>query len=240
MIPITSTQSTSIDIMPNSMQVRSIAFLNREGAAFLAAGDFDTASNMFFHGLELLSIEGGLQASPEVASAYLAQSFPFDDSRAMRPHAPACRLSSIAKDDSSYFVYTNPLLLHPDISLASDCSIHCAAVLLFNMALAFHQRGRLADYRALLRARRLYEMCLEMITRTTCELLCTNVHVAAINNKAHIQFECSDTGDAKSTLHELLIVLSSKFSKPQFEELEIEKFYLNIFFLNTTNMAGAA
>ena len=228
------------------MQIRAVAYLNQEGAALLAAGDLDTAITIFSHAIELLTQSRGFEAAPEIALAFWSKSLPFD---AQTPsvsrrcsHSQQARdlLVDSSKDDGSYFVYSNPLVFHSDIAMAADSAVNCASVVLFNMALAWHQRGRLADSRALLRARILYDMSLQMVAKMSSNYNCANVTVAAINNKAHIHFECSDVGNAKTTLYDLLALLSQKNCKPPFEELEIEKFYMNILFLNATTMAGAA
>lgn len=227
--------------MPSNItRIQSVARLNREGASYLVAGELDTALGIFLHALETLTHTDGFHAAPDIALAFWEKSFPFDRTAAQPNAQTASLLANTNKDDGSYFVYSNPLVFHPDIAFATDCTINCSAVVLFNMALAFHQKGRLADSRALLRGRKLYDMSLQMVAKMSCQMACSNIRVAAINNKAHIHFECSDVRDAKTTLHNLLVILSSKHTKPPFEDLEIEKFYMNILFLNATTMAGAA
>ena len=138
--------------MSSCRHIRSVAYLNQEASAFLVSGDLDTAINIYFHALEMLGQARAFDNAPEIALSCWNQSFPFDR-RVLRPQSLQARdlLAKNTNDDGSYFVYANPLVFPPDIALNPDCAINCSAVVLFNLALAFHQRGRLADSCALLR-----------------------------------------------------------------------------------------
>ena len=235
-------------LSPECMLIRDGAYWNREGATQLITGNLDTAIDRLMDGLETLSLAGGFHASPAIANAYATRSFPFDRQSPSSPlrslafqHPLPPQLPSNDCDDGSFFVYSNPFIFHPVTVDTPEYATNCTAVVLFNLALAWHQRGRRADSRALYRARSLYEMSLALVASMSCREACANLNVAATNNKAHVHFEVSDVGDAKNTLHALLTILgTNKSSPPPFGELEIEKFYMNILHLNGSTLAGAA
>lgn len=220
--------------------IRNAAYLNRDGATLLVAGDLNMAVDRLFDALDTLMQAGGFLPAPTVAVAYMSRSFPFEI------EVPGSRRSSASSpnnecDDGSYFVYGNPFVFHPILVDTPEYAANCVAVVLFNLGLALHQRGRQADSRALYRARSMYDMSLALVATMSCQAACSNLKVAATNNKAHVQFEVSDVRDAKSTLHSLLNILSTtKTNPPPFEEVEIEKFYMNILHLNASTLAGAA
>lgn len=233
-------------LSPLCMLIRDAAYWNREGATHLINGNLDAAVDRLMDALETLSLAGGLLPSLPIAVAYASRSFPFDKD-APSPASPHPSqqfppLSSISSDcdDGSFFVYSNPFIFHPILVDTPEYATNCAAVVLFNLGLALHQRGRRAHSRALYRSRSLYDMSLTLVSTMSCQAACANLSVAATNNKAHVHFEVSDVGDAKNTLHALLNILGTKDSPPPFGETEIEKFYMNILHLNGSTLAGAA
>lgn len=231
-------------LSPQCMLIRDAALWNRDGAGRLIAGDVNNAIDSLFNALEVLVHAGGLYQDNEIAEAFASRSFPFereDSSRRSQvlQQFPDPSTSSDC-DDGSFFVYSNPFIFHPIMVETPEYATNCAAVVLFNLALALHQRGRRANSRSLYRARSLYNMSLALVATMACQDACANLSVAATNNKAHVHFEVSDVGDARSTLHALLNILGTKSSPPPFGETEIEKFYMNILHLNGSTLAAAA
>ena len=227
--------------------IRNAAYFNREGATKIIIGDLDEAIELLFDALETLALAGGLLPSQAILSSYYSRSFPFDqDVPRFSPHRSLQHTShstsrcNIDCDDGAYFVYNNPFIFHPVALDTPDYATNCASVVLFNLGLALHQRGQKADSRSLYRARSMYEMSLELVATMSCQAACANLRVAGTNNKAHVQFEVSDVGDAKNTLHALLNILGTKSTPPPFEDVEIEKFYMNILYLSGSTLAGAA
>jgi hypothetical protein len=227
--------------------IRNAAFFNREGATKIITGDLDGAIERLFDALETLALAGGLLPSQAILSAYYSRSFPFEqDMPRFKPQSPEQKpLHNLPRcnvdcDDGAYFVYSNPFVFHPIAVDTPEYATNCASVVLFNLGLALHQRGRKADSRSLYRARSMYEMSLQLVATMSCQAACANLKVAGTNNKAHVQFEVSDVGDAKNTLHTLLNILGTKSSPPPFDDVEIEKFYMNILHLSGSTLAGAA
>lgn len=226
--------------------IRNAAYLNREGATRLVMGDLETAIARLFQALETIFQAGGFEASPSIASDYMAQSFPFERRApcslpSQMRHKQVHKLSDTS-EDGSFFVYSNPFIFHPVVTDVPDYATNCAAVCLFNLALAFHQRGRLADSQALSRAQTLYDMSLTLVGQMPCQAACANLKMAGTNNKAHVLFEVSEALDAKITLQALLAILTAckASNPPPFGEVEIEKFYMNILYMNGSTLAGAA
>ena len=80
------------------------------------------------------------------------------------------------------------------------------------------------------------------VAQMPCQAACANLKLAGTSNKAHVQFEISETQDAKTTLQDLLTILtvSKTATPPPFPDQEIEKFYVNILYMNSATLAGAA
>lgn len=232
-------------LSPHCMLIRDAAYWNREGATRLITGELDVAADRLMDALETLSLAGGFLTTPSIATAYASRSFPFDKEPAspLRSHQytqPHPIPPPDDCDDGSFFVYSNPFIFHPVMVESPEYATNCAAVVLFNLGLAMHQRGRRADSLALYRARSLYDMSLALVSTMSCQAACANLNVAATNNKADVHFEVSDVGQAKDALHTLLGILGTKSNPPPFGEGEIEKFYMNILHLNGSTLAGAA
>ena len=172
------------------MLIRDAAYWNRDGAGRLIAGDVDNAIDRLFTALEVLVHAGGLLQDTDIAAAFASKTFPFEkDEPSRRSQAfhqlPLSTLAALNDiDDGSFFVYTNPFIFHPIMVETPEYATNCAAVVLFNLGLAFHQRGRRADSRALYRARSFYNMSLALVETMSCQEVCANLKVAATNNKA--------------------------------------------------------
>jgi len=261
-------QEASRDQVSQQCLIQQAAYQNHEGATLLASGYLDRSIECLFGALDTLFLAGGLHACPLIGFAFSERSFPFEKPLLPKLLSPndlyqcqALQQQQIAKivtaavnheidDDSSYFVYSSPFLFQPTIAAtaegghgaAAEYAIHCTAVVLFNLALAFHQRGRLAHSRSLHRADVLYEMSLALVDRMVPyhQVSCVNLKVAATNNRAHIQFEMSEALQAKHTLQDLLHLLGASKANPPFGEVEIEKLYMNVLHMKGSTMAGAA
>jgi len=225
--------------------IRNAAHLNREGATALVTGNLQRAIDHLSQALHCIVEAGGLDASPSIASDYKTQVYPFERRApcslpAQMRHRQVHKLSD-ASENGYYFVYCSPFIFQPIAAEVPFYATNCAAVCLFNLALAFHQRGRLADSRGLLRAQILYDMSMTMVSKLPCQAACANLVVAGTNNKAHVLFELSEITEAKATLQALLANLTNKnTSPPPFANAEIEKFYMNILYINGPIVAGAA
>ena len=226
--------------------IRKAAYLNREGSTSMVLGDLPAAIDQLSRALEVIIEAGGFDSLPSIAALYETPSFPFERQApcslpAQMRHRQAHKLSN-PSEDGSFFVYTNPFIFHPIATDVPDYATNCAAVCLFNLALVYHQRGRLADSFAYSRAQTLYSMSLAFVAQMPCQAACANLKIAGTNNKAHVQFEISETPDAKTTLQDLLTILMvcKTANPPPFPAGEIEKFYMNILHMNAATLAGAA
>ncbi|CAB9529872.1 expressed unknown protein [Seminavis robusta] len=235
-ISVTDNAGPQQGVSQHCLLIRNAAYFNREGATRLVTGDLDGAFAPLFAALETLALAGGLLPSQGILSAYFARTFPFEQA----PKRPSPKNTRPSRDEGSYFVYGNPFVFQPIDVDTPEYATNCTAVCLFNLALAYHKRGQLADSQSLFRARTLYAMSLQLVDSMSCQAACANLKVAGTNNKAHVHFEVSDVGDAKNTLRDLLIILGTKGHPPPFAEDEIEKFYMNILHLNGSTLAAAA
>lgn len=247
-------QTQAMQVQPQQPQVvshhsnliRRAAYLNREGATALVLGDLPSAVNLLSQALQVIVEAGGFDSSPSIMSDYMAQSFPFERQApcslpSQLRHKQVHKLSE-SSESGFFFVYSNPFIFHPITVEVPDYATNCAAVCLFNLGLAYHQRGRLADSAAVSRAHTLYNMSLALVAQMPCQAACMNLKVAGTNNLAHVLFEVCESAEAKTTLQALLAILSANktTSPPPFGDVEIEKFYMNILYVNGSTLAGAA
>ena len=90
---------------------------------------------------------------------------------------------------------------------AEQCTVRVqSAVVLFNLALIYHLRGRLGNFPSLTTAFKLYEMASQLLTEDTCVL--TNetaavVKLGAVNNMFQIQHEQGNLESALNILQSL-------------------------------------
>lgn len=238
-------QAQSLPLSDHCELIRKAAYLNREGSTSMVLGDLRAAVDQLSRALEVIIEAGGFDSLPAIAALYETRSFPFER------QAPCSLIAQMRQrqahklrnpEDGSFFVYTNPFIFQPIATDVPHYATNCAAVCLFNLALVYHQRGRLADSFAYSRAQTLYSMSLAFVAQMPCQAACANLKIAATNNKAHVQFEISETPEAKTTLQDLLAILmvSKTVNPPPFPEGEIEKFYMNILYMNAATLAGAA
>jgi len=127
---------------------------------------------------------------------------------------------------SSFYIYRNGLLLN---ATEDTDLIFCNSLILFNLALAFHQRGARCGHEAHLRkAQNVYSLCLELANGGIPCL--SALRIAILNNSAHIQFELADYESASETLNSLHQEVSRVFSSDQtiFEQMHMDEIYLNV------------
>lgn len=102
------------------------------------------------------------------------------------------------------FMFSKAFAFNPRFEFGEDCIEACKAVVLFNLALVQHRRNKYYVHcpRHENTALRLYSSCLELL-RQPSPLNCSNVVIAALNNKAQIFYEQHDWETTAGLLREL-------------------------------------
>lgn len=162
---------------------------NSEGVACLASGDALNAVKSFRAALSIME-----EVAQCVESVELAHS-----------QAHNCPSVEIALDDPVMFIYNRAIVL--DGSCETDLAF-ANAVILFNLGLTFHQRGKLRnDASKLQKAVYLYGVSSKLITNTASSS--GALVLAALNNQAQILFSLGDYVNAKDTLEQMRSIAHS-------------------------------
>jgi hypothetical protein len=163
------------------------------------------------------------------------------DIRMNDSNPPRNNISSVAlefsSDDEGFCVY-NKLLSFEQTGSPANGSDLCffSSAIIFNMGLVFHQHaaatGSIKFYKA---ADRMYEKCLNILQSfpVFCDADMDTLHLAALNNRAHIGFKIGtfDSADhSMSRIRELscmLLYSSDATMPPHLEESMIHEILIN-------------
>ena len=151
--------------------IHNAAMLNQTGAAYLASNQPDRAVKCFQTALEYVTNTDDIIM------------------QAPSSHDPRQPLSSaISQDSEEDYIYTKPFFFNPAASMTEEEIAPFGAVILFNLALSYHEQAKTAGDSNLQVAMRLYEKCLTLL-RHHSNFDCSNVIIAALHNQAKI---CED------------------------------------------------
>lgn len=182
--------------------VQQAAHLNMEGAAYLEAHDEQQALISFNNALECMSHAAGLyycsKLIREVASVtttqlqdlslctdsrgqrvipLMAVPKPHDDthSDSSKPMAVVRTGDDLPDENEEHFIYDKALIFNPAVARTAVDSLFYSAVIIYNTALAFHERGKCSDLTKQLKAITLYDISLELLRESATRFNCANI-----------------------------------------------------------------
>ena len=170
---------------------------NREGAALFSSGDTKAASKCFQYALDAL------------------------ESGCSNVQATSCQASVVAETalhcygECGHFIYSSPFVMTLNISGDSISNAELQtqrAAILFNLGLSFQQRSlQSAGEAHLLRAAMSsYDACLKVLEKEKLLMECSNLCIAALNNKASLYFEVMAFGQGYKTFQLLSFMLQRR------------------------------
>lgn len=199
--------------------LQQIAHLNKVGVSCLATGRRGEAVKAFTNALVVLSRVTHHPSSDELFQYKVQQ----------------CSMQPIGGMEKSFYLYSNAFVF--EASMEADIAF-CSGLILFNLALAFHQKGIQSGQEARLRkALSLYDLATQLISEisaSTGALL-----LAALNNSAQVQFELGDYHVACETL-ELLQGEAMHVPSGILEQEHIDQFFLNVALTRPPTTAASA
>jgi hypothetical protein len=208
--------------------LREISRLNNDGARYLA-------SNLA--GEAVKALKGALMIMGKIAN---------DDDDMMEDSEDNeindCPSLDVPGLDGSFFIYNRALFLEVQPSGVDLTATN--AVILFNLALAFHQRGLTCGHQAKLsKALHLYDLCTKLIGDISSRL--GPLALAALNNQAQIYYSICDYARTEEMLSNIRSVaeyvpMPSPSGKSAFEERHFEEIYLNVAITQTPTTAASA
>ena len=150
---------------------------NREGAALFSSGDLQKASECFQNALEAL--ESGCRGVKPLSC-----------------HDKLAEEGSLhCYGECGHFIYSTPFVMRitdEDEGLFSLTELQTQrAAILFNLGLSFQQRSlrSTGEVHLLRTAMSYYDACLKLLEREKLLMECSNLCIAALNNKASLYFE---------------------------------------------------
>jgi hypothetical protein len=201
-----------------------IAHLNKVGVSHLASGCGGEALKAF---KEALVIMRKATEHPDSEELFMSK-------------VQTCSTQDINGLDSSFYLYNNAFLFEAtaglDIAFAN-------AIVLFNLAIAFHQRGMsTGEEPKLRRALSLYDLSTQLISEVTP--YSGALLMAALNNAAQIQFGLADYQGACETLamlqSEATHLPLSECSPDILGEEHLDQIFLNVALTKPPTAAASA
>jgi hypothetical protein len=211
-------------------QVVMAAQLNRTGASCLATNQLERARKCFQMALESVTL-----TSQDV--------FIFNSQHQQESQEHMTSQESVSRvnpGESEGFVYSKPFFFNPEVTMADGDIAPYEGVILFNLALTYHERSRLLGESSLRIALRMYDMCL-ILLKNANTFDCSNVIIAALNNQARIHEELLDFGNACNRFKLLADFLHmADVRTDTLEPNDLQNIFLNIFFFKVPTGAATA
>lgn len=244
------------------MMIHTVVDLNNRGVQHLQSGDHESARMTFKEALQrtthLLNVKQEAEEGVEYENLDPVEFFMghplfkglnLNDIEANTNTEP--RLNSITRvpisnslvaDQIGSFVYGQALLLSTECCVNPLLHEFChreSSVIMFNLALVHHWRGMRYGLISLLpKALRLYEMSYSLI-RHGAAFETTYLHLALLNNRGQIHHELIEYDDADKCFKNLKDILTSGASQIV-DGADVHGFLMNIMFLDSPQLAGAA
>ena len=215
----TSTMTSTINAVHHTMLFRQAAMLNAHGIECLTANDGEGAYRGFKDALRIVT---RMTKEFDIEQAE-------EEDMTMQEELEVWPFAKTVPDieESCYYVYNHPLLFAPPTTPSQGNTAHCVAVVIFNMALAFHQRG-------LPKALNLYEQVVAIVQacsqaargsaseqETDQAEEVHSLQVIARNNHTQILLATGQLDKANDGLEELRTLL------PRLQVQEEEEEYMN-------------
>ncbi|CAB9516447.1 expressed unknown protein [Seminavis robusta] len=223
-----NTSSNSDSDLTNQMElIQHACSLNNAGAAYMASNN--GGQGVKFLKKALIIMEG--ISREEESDIIMAPS----DGIA---HFPFVEIPGLEEDEDTFYVYNRALVLDPPSDVSMTDLVFLNASILFNLALAFHQHGKVRCQEPMLRkAINLYDLAARLIEDLSSSY--GALVVAALNNQAHIHRELCNFQDASQLLQQVHF-LSGQVPEPPMEDSSSSAFTAALFdeiFLNITMAA---
>lgn len=208
--------------------LQEAAHLNVAGASMLANNNRGGAVRAFKTAIQIMET---LSMSPEA------------DGKIRSNREQAFGSIDMPGLDEAFFVFNQPLLFH-----VTPEALHMGfynGILMFNLALAFHQEAALkGDYAKFKKASNLYQLCANLLAGDETAAA-SAVVLAAVNNIAHAHLKLGaydEFRDGIDSLADHATRLSSQdISAPTpFAQRHMEEFYLNVTLAHEPTTAAVA
>lgn len=210
--------------------LQEAARLNYSGASLLASNNAAGAIKVFKAALQIMQV---LTTAPEASEEAIRSN--------KEQRCSAFELSGFV---DCFYVFDKALLFdvsqHVDLGFAN-------AIIMFNMALCFHQHGlRLSQETKLRKALNIYELCIQLIANDKT-VSSGSLLLAAMNNQAHVHYALSDYHQARQGLDQLQICAESiicmsgtQTESSAFSARDFDEFFLNIALTQPPTVAPSA
>jgi len=204
--------------------IQDAALLNQHGAAFLASNQPEQALKCFQTALQYV-------INPEDAHM-------LDTSCS---HSSAQLLASTKLQDSDDdYIYDKPFFFNPAANMADEETGPFGAVILFNLALSYHEQAKLLGESHLKMAMQLYEKCL-LLLREQNHFDCSNIIIAALHNQAKIFEHFYDHQLAAEKYSVLSALLErEEIRRDTLEQEDLNSICLDIYFFKFPTCAPVA
>jgi len=252
--------------------LRRAAYHNSNGALFLAVGENKKALKSFKTSLQTLARalleleEGGMlgdappppavvQDAVAGAAGNNADQHHNNDmvlSRAI-PRSALCGPTNVPtnpqdvaeNEEGKPYIYSKGLVFYPRASVTILDFAFYSSIIVFNLVVAYHRQKTHLRERNLTKLLALYEIVLKLLGESSRSRHndCTNLVVAALNNKSVIHSELGQHQSAQRMLYLVWDVMKYPERRPRLlETWEVEGFFLNIYTLlvYAPRVAGAA
>ena len=230
--------------------VRRAAFLNGNGAIFLAHGNNGKAFKCFKGSLQTL-----IQAATELevaapATAGTGVRHPTLDGIS-RP-IPRSRIdgkdAQISIDDGNEgkaYLYSKGLVFYPSATFTRVDIAFYASIVLFNLVLTHHRRSKDLQDRDLTNLLALYDLVLRLVGEAgrSEQYDLSHLALAILNNMSVVHADLGQHAAAARCLYHVWDVIQTPAHRPRtLEAYELEGFFLNVYLLlvNAPRVAGAA
>ncbi|CAB9514487.1 expressed unknown protein [Seminavis robusta] len=207
-------------------QVVNAAQLNQTGASCLAANQLEKAQKCFQMALESVTCSSlnAVQPHADMKALMLSQE----------------QSSRRCPQENEGFIYSKPFFFNPEATITEEDVAPYGGVILFNLALTYHERSRTVGESSLHVALRLYEKCISLLKHAT-SFDCSNVIIAALNNQARIHEELLDFQKASMRFKLLADFLHrSDVRTDTLEQEDLQDIFLNLFFFKIPTCAAMA
>lgn len=204
--------------------IHNAALLNQTGAAYLASNQPARAQKCFKTALEYVT-HAGDQSMQDIPASH-----------ALRQPLSA----AISQDIDDNYIYTKPFFFNPAASMTEDEIAPFGAVILFNLALSYHEQAKIAGDSNLKVAMQLYEKCLSLLRRHS-NFDCSNIIIAALHNQAKICEELCNFAQAGQKFMLLSSLLEQDGIRTDtVEQDDLNSICLNIYFFKFPTCAPVA
>lgn len=189
--------------------IEQACILNNDGVHLMVLGDSKSCIALFQDALSIL--KDAVSHVQGFNNDEILGTCDTDQDTSLDLLKPSERVIVIDAQHESKYTYSSPFFLAKPATSEfdmEDClQLYCATVL-FHLALAYHQDGKVGMESSLKRASHLYSMSLRLLNDSSHLNASKILAVAALNNKAAVQFELCDYSHSRCCLRALTSLLN--------------------------------